>query len=269
MTALLSLKRLGLPLAVAAALAVASTSFAPPLPKGKENTNNTPDTEVAKPAVDYDKVATNNKVAIEERRVRLASANNLRQIGIAMHSYHDVHGKLPADVVDKKGKVLLSWRVLILPYIEQDNLYREFKLDEPWDSKHNKKLLEKMPKVFASPRVTLKNKGYTVYQGFSGAGALFRPGKPGLSIVQVLDGTSNTIMTVEATAAVPWTKPADIPFNAKKDLPKFGKAFGERPLVVMCDGSTRSLDLKRVSKETLKAAITTAGGEILGQDWGE
>jgi hypothetical protein len=69
---------------------------------------------------------------------------------------------LPTDIVDKNGKVLLSWRVLLLPYLEEGALYKQLKLDEPWDSKHNKKLLEKMPKVFASPRVTLKRKGLTV-----------------------------------------------------------------------------------------------------------
>jgi hypothetical protein len=257
--------RLCLPLAALAALAIASTSFAPPLPKGKENTNNNPDMEEAKPAVDLDKAATNEKLARQAGRNQDVSSKNLMNIGLAMHSYHDAHGKLPADVVDKNGKVLLSWRVLLLPYLEQDNLYKKFRLNEPWDSKHNKKLLAEMPKVFNSPRVTLKHKGYTVYQGFSGAGALFRPGKPGLSLVQVPDGTSNTLMAVEATAAVPWTKPADVPFDQKKDVVKFGKAFGERPLALMCDGSTRLLDLKKITKETLKAAITTAGGEVI--DW--
>src|SRR5262249_20600373 len=106
-----------------------------------------------------------------------------------------------------------------------------------------------------------------VYQGFSGPDAIFRPGKPGLHLAGIPDGTSNTIMAVEATTAVPWTKPADIPFDMKKEVPKFGKAFGERPLAVMCDGSTRVLDLKRISKETLKNAINPSDGNVLGQDW--
>src|SRR5262245_23181706 len=140
MTAL-SFTRLCLPIAVAAALAVASTSFAPPLPKGKENVNDRPDTEEAKAAVDYSKVATDGKVALKERQARIASSKNLQQLALAAHNYHDQHSLLPSDVVDKKGKAILSWRVRLLPFLEQKALYEKFKLDEPWDSKHNKKLL--------------------------------------------------------------------------------------------------------------------------------
>jgi hypothetical protein len=268
MTAVLSLKHLCFPLAVAAALLVASTGYAPPLPKGKNNPEpEAKETEEAKPAVDLTKAATDAKVARLAAEHRAASTNNLKQIGLALHNYEAVHGKFPADVVDRNGKVLLSWRVLLLPYLEENNLYRQLKLDEPWDSKHNKKLLEKMPKVFSSPRVALKKKGYTAYQGLNGPGAFFDSGKPGRPILTITDGTSNTIAVVEATTAVPWTKPADVPFDPKKDVVQFGKAFGERPLAVLCDGSTRLLDLKKLSKETLKAAVTINGGEVMGNDW--
>src|SRR5262245_11036025 len=78
---------------------------------------------------------------------RRASANNLKQIGLALHNYHDTYGKLPpAAICDKAGKPLLSWRVAILPFIEQNALYKQFKLDEPWDSEHNKKLAEVLVK---------------------------------------------------------------------------------------------------------------------------
>ena len=78
--------------------------------------------------------------------------NNLKQIGLAMHNYHDVHRTLPpAYHADASDRPLLSWRVLILPYLEQDALYREFHLNEPWDSDHNKKLIERIPAVYQSP----------------------------------------------------------------------------------------------------------------------
>ena len=196
------------------------------------------------------------------------SQTNLKQIALAVMNYADANnGQLPRDMTDKDGKALLSWRVLILPYVEQGELYKKFKLDEPWDSKHNRELLEKMPDVFASPRVVVKKKGFTVYQGFAGAGALFEPGKKHRFPASIPDGTANTIMAVESTMAVPWTKPADLPFDEKKDLPDFGKAFSAKPLGVLCDGSTRILDLKKISPKTLKAAITIAGGEVLGKDW--
>src|SRR5262249_51556565 len=88
-----------------------------------------------------------------EAASRMQNQNNLKEMALAMHNYHDVNGKFPpAAICDKQGKPLLSWRVAILPYVEQDNLYKQFKLDEPWDSEHNKKLIAQMPKVYALPR---------------------------------------------------------------------------------------------------------------------
>src|SRR5206468_5253686 len=89
-------------------------------------------------------------VPLEEAQARVLQpsrqehVNNLKQIGLAMHSYHDVYKRLPSGAVqDKDGKALLSWRVHLLPFLEQEALFKEFKLDEPWDSDNNKKLLAK------------------------------------------------------------------------------------------------------------------------------
>src|SRR6516165_5495577 len=103
---------------------------------------------------------------------------------------------------------MLSWRVMILPYIEQQNLYNQFHLNEPWDSEHNKKLLARMPVVYASPQDDRAVKEHsTYYQGFYGKSAFFE-GKQGVRYPAAFtDGTSNTIMVVEASKAVPWTKP--------------------------------------------------------------
>src|SRR5688572_8814483 len=104
-------KRLCLPLAVAVALAAASVSFAPPLPKGKDNPEpEAKETEEAKPAVDLAKAATDVKLARADAERRALSVNYLKQIGLAVHNYESTHGKLPADVVGKNGKALLSWR---------------------------------------------------------------------------------------------------------------------------------------------------------------
>ena len=102
---------------------------------------------------------------------RVHCTNNLRQIGLAFHLYlsKEVNGPLPGDIVGKDGKALLSWRVAILPFVEQAELYKQFKLDHPWDGEHNKKLLAKMPDVY---RIVPEAKGATrtYYQGFSGPG---------------------------------------------------------------------------------------------------
>ena len=89
---------------------------------------------------------------VREAASRAQSQNNLKQFALAMHNYHSTYNHLPpAASFDKNGKPMLSWRVMILPFIEQDALYKQFRLEEPWDSEHNKKLLAKMPEVFASP----------------------------------------------------------------------------------------------------------------------
>ncbi len=103
---------------------------------------------------------------------RRQSLNNLKQIAIAMHNYQDTHGCFPpAAIYGKNGKPLLSWRVLLLPYLEQDNLYRQFHLDEPWDSPHNKKLLETKVKAYHIPGHDDWTKTY--YQVFVGEDTIF------------------------------------------------------------------------------------------------
>ena len=105
--------------------------------------------------------------------------NNLKQIGLAIHNYAQANKTFPpAYTVDKDGKPLLSWRVLILPYLEGDDLYSEFHLDEPWDSEHNKKLLSRMPAVFRDPDSKLAAQGKTNYLTVRGEKTVFSGEKP-------------------------------------------------------------------------------------------
>ncbi len=197
----------------------------------------------------------------------MQSINNLKQMALAMHNYNDVNGHFPAQAIyDKSGKPLLSWRVMILPYIEQNQLYNEFHLDEPWDSEHNKKLLEKMPKTLASPSQSAESlkKFETPYQGFAGKEAFF-DGKDGIKITDIPDGTSNTIMLVDTAKTVPWTKPDDIPFDAGKLVPKVGGLSPGIFLGAMCDGSVRSFSIS-IKEETLRALVTRNGGEVVDPD---
>lgn len=172
------------------------------------------------------------------RAQRTQASNNLKQIGLAMHNYHEVHGNLPAAVSeDDDEKALLSWRVHILPFIDQGPLYDQFHLDEPWDSEHNKKLIAQMPATYMAPG-SKAGKGKTNYVTFRHAKSVF-PGSDKIRFRDIKDGTSNTIMAVEADDknAVTWTKPDDLKFNEKK--PKTG-LVGLRQGVftaLMCDGS--------------------------------
>jgi hypothetical protein len=196
------------------------------------------------------------------------SQNNLKQIGLAFHNYADTYGgTFPAAAIcDPRGKPLLSWRVAILPWLEQDRLYKEFHLDEPWDSEHNKKLLDQMPKTYALPGAKVKP-GTTVYQVFVGKDALFQTNQKRRFPAEITDGTSNTILVVEAADPVPWTKPADIPFGDKDPRTQIGGWNGDYVNVGICDGSVRKLELKKISQETLRNAIMPNDGNVLGSDW--
>jgi hypothetical protein len=197
---------------------------------------------------------------------RANTVNNLKQLALAMHNYDSSFGSLPpAAILGKKGKPLLSWRVAILPYVEQDNLYKQFKLDEPWDSEHNKKLLENnpMPRVFEIVGTTKPGSKETHMQVLRGNGAMFDLVQ-GQKIAQIADGTSNTFMIAQAKTAVPWTKPDDIEYDPKKDPHEFFLWIGEITNVAFGDGSVRTIT-KKVKPASLHAYITKAGGEVIDE----
>lgn len=197
---------------------------------------------------------------------RMQSMNNLRQIALAMHAYHDTYGTLPpAAICDKKGKKLLSWRVAILPFIEQDNLYKQFHLDEPWDSEHNKKLSEVVVKTYSDPRADLpKDKqNHTHYKVFVGGGSAFDT-LISRKLQTISDGTTNTLMVVAAGDPVPWAKPDDFEFDPKKDLPDLSKPFSEL-LFALCDGSVKMVRPEAVKDfdKLMKLLIQADDGNVV------
>jgi RNA polymerase sigma factor (sigma-70 family) len=193
---------------------------------------------------------------------RMQSTNNLKQIALAMHNYADAYGHFPpAAIRATDGTPLLSWRVAILPFIEGDALYKQFHLDEPWDSEHNKKLLEKMPLTYAPTNVATKEPYTTFYQVFTGQDTVFEDPQ-GNKFQDVTDGLSNTLLAVEAGKAVPWTKPEDLRYDPKKPLPKLGGQFPEGFVAAFCDGSCRFIS-KEVDEKLLRALITRNGGEAV------
>ncbi len=199
------------------------------------------------------------------KKLREQSVNNLKNIALAAHSYSDAMGTLPNNVLDKEGKPLLSWRVQLLPYLEQGNLYTQFHLGEPWDSEHNLKLLAQMPDAYKTG-VEGKGATNTYYQGFAAKSAFFPPGRTLRFPDDFPDGTTNTLMVVEAGAAVPWTKPADLPYAADKPLPKLGGPFGDLIHAVCADGTIRTLR-KDFDEEQMRRAIVRDDG--LAVEWEE
>jgi prepilin-type processing-associated H-X9-DG protein len=197
----------------------------------------------------------------------------MKQMGLAFHNFHSANDHFPAAAIkDKNGKPLLSWRVAILPYLEQGQLYNEFHLDEPWDSAHNKPLIARMPPTFAVPGAKAAP-GETFYRGFSGASAVFDPkDKDGLSLRDVTDGTSNTVGLIEAKTAVVWTKPdAEIPFDPndpKKAADFLNAAGGHFPggfNALFLDGSVKFLKTT-INPQVFRALLTRSGGEVISTD---
>jgi hypothetical protein len=207
---------------------------------------------------------------------QLQSKLNLHVILLTMHNFHEVERRLPpAAICDKAGKPLLSWRVVMLPYfVGGDALFRQFKLDEPWDSDHNKKLIPRMPAVFAATgdlRMDygqLASRGQTFYRVVTGLGTAFelrpdpkfRRGARGVALYEMTDGTSNTLLIAEAAEPVVWTKPEELIYDPKGPLPKLGGLFRAGTHIGMGDGSVTLL--KRGADEApLRALFTRAGGE--------
>ena len=190
--------------------------------------------------------------AAREAAMRAQSMNNLKAIALALLNYEDVHKTLPAQAkYDSEGKPLLSWRVGILPYIEEKQLYDQFHLDEPWDSPNNIKLLDKMPAAFKHPK--FNKPGMTLYQGVFGKGCAFE-GKEGTKLASFTDGTSKTIVVVETSpaVAVPWTKPEDWEFDEKHPTKDLGGLFaGDLFNVVFADGHVEGI-VKSIDPEVFQ-----------------
>jgi RNA polymerase sigma factor (sigma-70 family) len=185
-------------------------------------------------------------------------SNSLKQIMLAIHNYAAANNVLPHDITDKDGKPLLSWRVEILPYIEQQGLYMEFKRDEPWDGEHNKKLMAKMPNIY---RLGFQKKDdkKSYFQGFAGAKTAFEPGKK-LNFVDFTDGTSNTLGVVVLGPSVDWSKPADIAYDPNKPLPKLDVPYNNLFTAGFMDGSVHSFK-PELDPKVLKMLIERDDGQ--------
>jgi prepilin-type processing-associated H-X9-DG protein len=205
--------------------------------------------------------------------IRSQCVNNEKQIALAIHNYIASHGSFPpAYTADNAGKPLLSWRVLILPYIEQDALYKEFHLDEAWDSPHNKALIARMPPTYRCPSASsdLASQGKTRYLTPRGKSTIF-PGNETVKLRDVTDGTSNTIMVVETgdADAVVWTKPDDWKVDPEPNmagvLTNHAGGDGTGSNFGFADGSVRFFN-ERIKPATLRAMLSRNGEEVISAD---
>jgi len=202
-------------------------------------------------------------------KVSTKTSNNLKTICLAFSNYETTYNNFPAaSIIDKKtNKPLLSWRVTILPYIEEEKLFKQFKLDEPWDSEHNIKLAKNMPLTYLNASSNKQYDDKTNYKIFHGNGAIFDLNKknPSMSSISNEDGTSNTLLVVESEEPVLWTKPEDIEFNPNKPLPKMlirNKNFTNGFYGAFADGSVKFIKFP-LDPEIFKNLIQKNDGQII------
>jgi hypothetical protein len=210
-------------------------------------------------------VAANVAKKMRQAADRGRSVKNLSTMALAMWNYLDAYKSFPLHAIyDKDGKTpLLSWRVSLLPFLEQNELFMEFKLDEAWDSPHNKKLIAKMPKVYAPLASNSREKGLTYYQVFTGKETLF-DGTNRIAPRGIRNGASNTLLIIEAKEPVIWTQPADLTLPQDKEkMPGVGGQFQDRTTLALCDGSVHFPLTQNLTPQVLRALVTPNGGEVV------
>jgi hypothetical protein len=208
--------------------------------------------------------AINTANESSNRRETLARFHN---VSLAILNYESAKKHLPAAAIyDKEGRPLLSWRVAVLPYLEKGELYKQFHLDEPWDSPHNKTLIDKMPGDYmgvGSQYDQLNREGKTTCQVPVGPKTVFY-NKEGAKYRDISDGTAKTILLVEVEPkrAVPWTKPED--WEVDLEHPRRGVERSDRTqfAAAWCDGSAQLVPVK-ADEAQLRALLTRAGGEVV------
>ena len=240
-------------------------NYLPPLDDGsKESQPEEPDDPSLPPPPH-----TSPHPGVADSPAMVASENNLKQIAVAFHNSEKIYGAFPLGIADGKGKVGLSWRVAVLPYLAQEKLYKQFKLDEPWNSEHNRRLIERIPQVYAPPGV--RSNGYTYYRSFSGPGAILppprRPGRPGEPILglrtdQIPDGLANTLMIAEGPVPVIWTKPDELPFTPGNPPKLGGGLFDGGFHAAFCDGNIKFIK-SSIDAATLSNLIQTNDGNMV------
>jgi hypothetical protein len=215
---------------------------------------------------------------VRETQGWIYSANSIKQIGLALYSYHEVYGHFPPAVIcDKEGQPLYSWRVAILPFLEQSSLYNQFSLDEPWDSPHNLPLTLRTPRCYV-PALGWgdDDPGLTRYQVLVGPGTAFE--RSGLTFDDFPDGLGNTLLVVDAANPVQWAKPIDLIYDPDQPLPGLGGRY-TKSVYFLCrevgthsgfcacfaDGRCRFIR-DSTDERTLRALITRNGGEPVDVD---
>jgi hypothetical protein len=209
-------------------------------------------------------------VAVPEARdaaIACRAQSHLNQLQLALCNYHDMHGCFPpAYLTDTKGAPVHSWRVLILPFMEQKSLYDAYRFDEPWNGPNNVKLADRMPEIFHMPSEPAST-AMTNIVVIVGPGTAF-PGSKSTRIKDFADGLDNTILLTEIAASdIPWLEPRDLRVEEMsftvndQRKPSISCSRRRGPYVVFADSISAYQVGPSLCPEAIEALTTIAGGE--------
>ena len=208
----------------------------------------------------------------KRRAVASASQGRLNQLLVALHNYHDTHGSLPpAFIADENGNPMHSWRVLILPFIDQSALFNEYRFDEPWNGPNNAKLAKRMPVVFHQFGEPDSHEMTNIVL-ITGPGTAF-PGAMSVKFDDIRDGLENTILATEiGNSTIPWLEPRDLSvetmsFRVKdRGKPSISCPEWRQPYVVFGDSISTYTLRQSLPAESLRALMTISGGEAMTKE---
>ena len=199
--------------------------------------------------------------------------NNLKQIGIALHSYHEEHGCFPPPyLADASGKPMHSWRVLLLPYMDGQHLYERYRFDEPWNGPNNSKLAGEVPYMYRCADVPPGSTTATAYLAVVGATTMW-PASGTVKLDDITDGTDQTLAVVEVeNSGVNWLEPRDLQLAPRMLAFDSRRSHGIQSAhrheenhqsgtwAVFADGSVRFMG-NEITAEKLRALLTIHGGD--------
>ena len=211
---------------------------------------------------------------MESREVarRTQCINNLKMIGHALHSYHDVYGCFPAPfIADASGKPMHSWRIALLPFMELQLPVRDgYNFNQPWDSPHNLALgqacIGGSRNYFCPGEIQRAETGFTSYVMLVGSQSASPPGE-WRTIDRITDGSANTIIVAEiADSDIFWSEPRDLSFDEMsfqindKSKPSISSRRSHGAMVLFADGTVKFLD-ESTKPEELRAMLTATAGD--------
>jgi hypothetical protein len=219
--------------------------------------------------VNWTRLADQTESIYVDRRggPRTVTVNNLKQLGIATHVYHDAHKHFPlGGTFDERGRGMHGWQTMILPYVEQQALFNRIDLNHPWNAPVNAEAMNTIVPVYISPFADQQRIDGFALSDYAGNVHVLGPTK--LTMKDITDGASNTMLMGEVTHNLkPWGSPTnwrDPALGLQTSPDGFGGPRKDVTIIVLADASVRKIR-NDISPEVLKALATPRGGEKIDQ----